>query len=159
MSDRMSRMLTGTSAPAWRGATGGELTLGTVLARPEERAREIAAQAEGDPREDRGADRAAGRARHGRRGNPDHPQDAAGAADPQSPASQAPKLPDHPAYQEIMVVFTAADSPLPARAACEAMDVQIAPDHVNNVRLKLKRLAERGILIETEQGLFTRPRP
>ncbi|MER6072766.1 hypothetical protein ABT187_28765 [Streptomyces sp. NPDC001817] len=79
--------------------------------------------------------------------------------DPQSPASQVPKLPDHPAYQEIMAVFTAADSPLRARAVCEAMDVQIAPNHVNNVRLKLKRLAERGILIETEQGLFTRPRP
>ncbi|MFE8949623.1 hypothetical protein [Streptomyces sp. NPDC007856] len=58
-----------------------------------------------------------------------------------------------------MAVFTAAGSPLRARAVCEAMDVQIAPDHVNNVRLKLKRLAESGILIETEQGLFTRPRP
>ncbi|WP_354645198.1 hypothetical protein [Kitasatospora camelliae] len=39
------------------------------------------------------------------------------------------------------------------------MDVEIAPSNINNVRLKLKRLAERGILVETEQGLFTLPRP
>jgi hypothetical protein len=29
----------------------------------------------------------------------------------------------------------------------------------NNIRLKLKRLTDRGILTETEQGLFTQPRP
>ncbi len=34
-----------------------------------------------------------------------------------------------------------------------------APSNVNNVRLKLKPLVERGILVETEQGLFTQPRP
>lgn len=32
--------------------------------------------------------------------------------------------------------------------------MEIAPSNINNVRLKLKRLAERGILAETEQGLF-----
>lgn len=37
------------------------------------------------------------------------------------------------------------------------MDLEIAPNNVNNVRLKLKRLTERGILIEPEQGLFTKP--
>ena len=56
-----------------------------------------------------------------------------------------------------MAVFAAADAPLRARAVCEAMDLEIAPNNVNNVRLKLKRLAERGILIEPEQGLFTKP--
>ncbi|MER6378421.1 hypothetical protein ABT255_61935, partial [Streptomyces mirabilis] len=35
--------------------------------------------------------------------------------DPQPPAPPAPKLPDHPAYQQIMAVFTAADHPLRAR--------------------------------------------
>jgi len=36
------------------------------------------------------------------------------------------------------------------------MDLTVAP---NNIRLKLKRLTDRGILIETEQGLFIQPRP
>ena len=78
---------------------------------------------------------------------------------PPPPASPAAKLPDHRAYQQIMAVFAATDAPLRARAACEAMDVEMAPSNINNVRLKLKRLAERGILAETEQGLFTLPRP
>ncbi|WP_240813105.1 hypothetical protein [Streptomyces sp. DASNCL29] len=51
-----------------------------------------------------------------------------------------------------MAVFAAADAPLRARAVCEAMDVEIAPNNVNNVRLKLKRLVERQILVETERG-------
>ena len=57
-----------------------------------------------------------------------------------------------------MAVFTTADGPLRARQVCGAMDLQIAPNTVNNARLKLKRLAERGILLETAQGLFTQPR-
>ncbi|GAA2742257.1 hypothetical protein [Kitasatospora cinereorecta] len=63
--------------------------------------------------------------------------------DPQPPAPPTAKLPDHPAYQQIMAVFAAADAPLRARAACKA----------------LKRLVVRGILAETQQGVFTRPRP
>ncbi len=39
------------------------------------------------------------------------------------------------------------------------MDTEVTPNNINNTRLKLKRLAERGILVETEQGLFTQPRP
>ncbi|MEU2309393.1 hypothetical protein [Streptomyces misionensis] len=58
-----------------------------------------------------------------------------------------------------MAVFAAAEAPLRARVVCEAMDAEIAPSNINNVRLKLKRLAGRGILTETEQGLFTLPRP
>ncbi|MGW3044172.1 hypothetical protein ACWC9T_29950 [Kitasatospora sp. NPDC001159] len=58
-----------------------------------------------------------------------------------------------------MAVFAAADAPLRARTVCEAMDMEIAPSDINNVRLKLKRLAERGILVETERGLFAWPRP
>ncbi|MFD7379725.1 hypothetical protein ACFY13_49095 [Streptomyces mirabilis] len=79
--------------------------------------------------------------------------------DPPPPSRPAAKLPDNPAYQQIMAVFAAADAPLRARAVCEEMDVEIAPSNINNTRLKLKRLAERGILAETEQGLFTLPRP
>ncbi|MFI6360744.1 hypothetical protein ACIBJF_51515 [Streptomyces sp. NPDC050743] len=82
-----------------------------------------------------------------------------GLPDPQPPVPPAAKLPDRPAYQQITAVFAAADAPLRARAVCEAMDLEIAPRNINNVRLKLKRLAERGILGETGQGLFTLPRP
>lgn len=36
------------------------------------------------------------------------------------------------------------------------MDLTIAPNNIN-IRLKLKRQTNRGILAETEQGLFTSP--
>jgi hypothetical protein len=68
-------------------------------------------------------------------------------------------LPDHPDYQQIMAVFTAADHPLRARQVCEAMNPTVAPNNINNARPKLKRLADRGILTETEQGVFTQPGP
>ncbi|MBV6703415.1 hypothetical protein [Kitasatospora aureofaciens] len=139
--------------------TGGELTLGAVLARLEEREREIAAQAE-VAREKiaeltallDGFDKAAEEIRITRK-------TLLELLDPRPPAPPTAKLPDHPAYQQVMAVFAAADAPLRARAVCEAVDMEIAPNNVNNVRLKLKRLVERGILAEAEQGLFTRPRP
>jgi hypothetical protein len=139
--------------------TGGELTLGAVLVRLQEREREIATQVE-EAREqiaqltaqlDELA-RAAEEIRITRKTLLELP-------DPQPPAPPAPKLPDHPAYQQIMAVFAAADAPLRARQVCEAMDMEIAPNNINNTRLKLKRLTERGILVETEQGLFAQPRP
>lgn len=139
--------------------TGGELTLGAVLVRLEEREGEITAQA--DAMREQIAQltarldelcRAAEEVRITRKTLLELP-------DPQPPAPPAPKLPDHPAYQQILAVFAAADAPLRARAVCEAMDVEIAPSNINNVRLKLKRLAGRGILAEIEQGLFTLPRP
>ncbi|MFD8726016.1 hypothetical protein ACFV2H_50915 [Streptomyces sp. NPDC059629] len=139
--------------------TGGELTLGAVLARPEEWEREIAVQAEAAREKIAeltalldGFDTSAEEIRITRKTLLELP-------DPPPPVPPAAKLPDHPAYQQIMTVFTAADTPLRARAVCEAMDVEIAPNNINNVRLKLKRLAERGILAETEQGLSTLPRP
>ncbi|MGW3247430.1 hypothetical protein [Streptomyces sp. NPDC001070] len=55
--------------------------------------------------------------------------------------------------------FTAADAPLRARAVCEAMDLEITPSSINNVRLKLKRLAERGGRLgrADERTSFCRP--
>ncbi|WP_281155552.1 hypothetical protein [Streptomyces sp. HYC2] len=104
--------------------TGGELTLGAVLARLEEREREIAAQAE-TTREQithltaqldelgRAADevRITGKT-------------LLALPDPQPPAPPALKLPDHPAYQQIMAVFAVADHPLRARQVCESMDLE-----------------------------------
>ncbi|MFE2552307.1 hypothetical protein ACFXGI_27685 [Streptomyces sp. NPDC059355] len=56
--------------------------------------------------------------------------------DPGPPVPPAAKLPDRPAYSQIAAVSAAADAPLRARAVCEAMDVEIVPNNVNNVRLK-----------------------
>ena len=139
--------------------TVGELTLGAVLARLEEREREITAQAEKTREQITQLTaqldelrRAAEEVRITRKTLLELP-------DPGPPAPPALKLPDHPACQQIMAVFTAADHPLRARQVCEAIDLPVAPNNINNVRLKLKRLTDRGILNETEQGLFTQPRP
>ncbi len=78
---------------------------------------------------------------------------------PPAPAAPTQALPDGPAYQQIMAVFAEADAPLRARNVCEAMDLDLMPNNINNIRIKLKRLTGRGILAETEPGLFTRPRP
>lgn len=137
----------------------GDLTLGAVLAHLEEQEREIAAQAEAIrtritelTAQIAEYDRLAEEVRITRK-------TLLALPDPSPPTQSAVKLPDHPAYQQIIAVFTAADTPLRARAVCEAMDLEITPSNVNNVRLKLKRLVERGILTEPEQGLFTQPRP
>lgn len=47
----------------------------------------------------------------------------------------------------------------PSRLPCQALDLPIVPKNTENIRSKLKRLASRGILVETEPGLFTQPRP
>ncbi len=39
--------------------------------------------------------------------------------------------------------------------ACRAIDLPVAPNNINNARVRLKRLTDRGILTETEEGLFT----
>ncbi|WP_327348969.1 hypothetical protein [Streptomyces europaeiscabiei] len=64
-----------------------------------------------------------------------------------------------PEFRQILAVFAAADHPPRARNVCEAMDLEIVPNNVNNVRTKLRRMVGRGILVETEPGLFTQPRP
>lgn len=82
------------------------------------------------------------------------------AAEPAAePAAPAPVLPGHPAYQQILAVFADAARPMRARDLCQALDLPIVPKNTENIRSKLKRLASRGILIETEPGLFTQPRP
>jgi hypothetical protein len=75
------------------------------------------------------------------------------------PASPPPALPGNPAYQQILAVFAEAGRPMRARDLCQALDLPIVPKNTENIRSKLKRLASRGILVETEPGLFTQPRP
>jgi hypothetical protein len=75
------------------------------------------------------------------------------------PAEPPPALPGHPAYQQILAVFAEAGRPMRARDLCQALDLPIVPKNTENIRSKLKRLASRGVLVETEPGLFTQPRP
>jgi hypothetical protein len=75
------------------------------------------------------------------------------------PAGPSPALPDHPAYQQILTAFADLQRPLRARDLCLALDLPILPKNTESIRSKLKRLASRGILIETEPGLFAQPRP
>jgi hypothetical protein len=82
--------------------------------------------------------------------------DAQPAAEPAEPP---PVLPDHPAYQQILTAFGDLQRPLRARDLCLALDLPIVPKNTESIRSKLKRLVSRGILIETEPGLFTQPRP
>jgi hypothetical protein len=56
-----------------------------------------------------------------------------------------------------MAVFAAADTPLRARAVCEAMDVEIGPSNINNVRLKLKRASLLSSTERFKQGITQVP--
>ncbi|MCZ4103815.1 hypothetical protein C8250_042640 [Streptomyces sp. So13.3] len=69
-----------------------------------------------------------------------------------------PEAPDHPAYQQILAVFTDTGHPMRARDLCEALDLPILPKNTEGIRSKLKRLVTRGILTEPEPGLFAQPR-
>ncbi|MET7720649.1 hypothetical protein [Streptomyces mirabilis] len=68
-----------------------------------------------------------------------------------------PDIPDHPAYQQILTAVADAGRPMRARDLCQALDLPILPKNTEGIRCKLKRLVSRGILIEPEPGLFTRP--
>ncbi|MFE7427779.1 MULTISPECIES: hypothetical protein [unclassified Streptomyces] len=67
-------------------------------------------------------------------------------------------MPDHPACQQILTALTDAGRPMRARDLCEALDLLILPKNTESIRCKLKRLVTRGILTESERGLFTQPR-
>jgi hypothetical protein len=82
--------------------------------------------------------------------------DIQAAAEPATPAHE---LPDHPACQQILTAFADLRRPLRARDLCVALDLPIAARNTEGIRSKLKRLAGRGILVETEPGLFIQPHP
>lgn len=58
------------------------------------------------------------------------------------------------AYRQILVVFAQAPGPLRCKDVCAGVGLDTAANHVEGMRSKLKRLVERGILVETESGLF-----
>jgi hypothetical protein len=102
------------------------------------------------PRAERGDQRPAG-----------HPQGAliALASQDDEPAGPSPVLPDHPACQQILDAFADLRRPLRACDLCLALDPPVVAKNTENIRSELKRLANRGILIETEPGLFAQSRP
>jgi len=74
-------------------------------------------------------------------------------------AGPPPAVPDHPACQQILTAFADLRHPLRARDLCAALDLPVVAKNTENIRSKLKRLTSRGILIETEPGLFAQPHP
>ncbi|MEN3583259.1 hypothetical protein AAH978_03755 [Streptomyces sp. ZYX-F-203] len=76
-----------------------------------------------------------------------------------SPATEPdrPDIPDHPAYQQILTALADEGRPMRARDLCQALDLPTLPKNTEGIRSKLKRLVSRGILVEPEPGLFTRP--
>lgn len=59
------------------------------------------------------------------------------------------------AYRRILVVFAQAPGPLRCKDVCVGVGLGTAANHIEGMRSKLKRLVERGILLEAESGLFT----
>lgn len=58
------------------------------------------------------------------------------------------------AYRRILVVFAQAPGPLRCKDVCVGVGLGTAANHIEGMRSKLKRLVERGILLEAESGLF-----
>lgn len=59
-----------------------------------------------------------------------------------------------PAYRRVLVAFAEAPGPLRCKEVCTAVGLGTEANHVEGMRSKLKRLVERGILVEAESGLF-----
>jgi DNA-binding FadR family transcriptional regulator len=57
------------------------------------------------------------------------------------------------AYRDVVEVLADA-GPLRARQVCQAVGTGVESRHREGMRIKLKRLVERGWLVETEPGLF-----
>ncbi|MEV0633912.1 hypothetical protein AB0I77_02830 [Streptomyces sp. NPDC050619] len=60
-----------------------------------------------------------------------------------------------PGYHEILALFEQNSDGLRAREVCRTLGTGTEPRHTESMRAKLKRLANRGILTESEPGLFT----
>lgn len=78
--------------------------------------------------------------------------------DEPTPATH-PALPDNPVYQHVLTALADAETPLRAKDLCRALDTGTAPNHIETMRAKLKRLVATGLVTEDEPGLFAIPRP
>ncbi|MET0415079.1 MAG: hypothetical protein ABW022_03550 [Actinoplanes sp.] len=58
-------------------------------------------------------------------------------------------------YQQILAVFTPDRGALRAKDVCLALGIGTEPKDTEGIRAKLKRLANRQILTESQPGLFT----
>ncbi|GAB3177986.1 hypothetical protein GCM10027162_28340 [Streptomyces incanus] len=58
------------------------------------------------------------------------------------------------AYRRILVVFAQAPGPLRCKDVCVGVGLGTEANHIEGMRSKLKRLVERGILVEAGSGLF-----
>ena len=58
-------------------------------------------------------------------------------------------------YQQILAVFTPDRGALRAKDVCIALGIGTEPKDTEGIRAKLKRLANRQILTETQPGQFT----
>ena len=58
------------------------------------------------------------------------------------------------AYRDVVEVLADAGVPLRARQVCQAVGTGAESRHREGMRIKLKRLVERGWLVETQPGVF-----
>lgn len=75
-------------------------------------------------------------------------------APPTPPAPPLAALPENPIYAEILGVFTATGRPQRIRDLCHALDLSTEPKVREGLRHKLKRMVQRGVLTESEPGVF-----
>ncbi|WP_018635303.1 hypothetical protein [Parafrankia elaeagni] len=62
-------------------------------------------------------------------------------------------------YREVLAVVARSGDGLHVKQVCQVLETGTEPRDLQSVRTRLKRLVERGILIEPEAGLFVLPRP
>lgn len=67
--------------------------------------------------------------------------------------------PDTTIYQQIIAAFDTTPDPLRAKDICQTLGIGTEPKDTEGIRAKLKRLAKRQILTETEPGLFALATP
>lgn len=58
------------------------------------------------------------------------------------------------AYRDVVEVLADAGVPLRARQVCQAVGTGVEPRHREGMRIRLKRLVDRGWLVEASPGLF-----